>query len=89
MSDFIFLLIKAVLWSPCGVGMVPFIIYFERKFAGFFQSRMGPTYAGPWGALQSVRRHGQAPLQGGPDARSGGQAGVPAGARTSSSCRAS
>jgi NADH-quinone oxidoreductase subunit H len=33
--------------------MVPFIIYFERKFAGFFQSRVGPTYAGPWGALQS------------------------------------
>jgi NADH-quinone oxidoreductase subunit H len=33
--------------------MVVFIIYFERKFAGFFQSRVGPTYAGPYGALQS------------------------------------
>lgn len=53
MSDFIFLLIKAVLWVAVGVGMVPFLIYFERKFAGFFQSRMGPTYAGPWGSLQS------------------------------------
>lgn len=53
MIDFIFLLIKAILWVAVGVGMVPFIIYFERKFAGFFQSRMGPTYAGPWGALQS------------------------------------
>ncbi len=53
MTDFIFLLIKAILWVAVGVGMVPFIIYFERKFAGFFQSRMGPTYAGPWGALQS------------------------------------
>ncbi|MBU2601560.1 MAG: NADH-quinone oxidoreductase subunit NuoH [Actinobacteria bacterium] len=53
MTDFIFLLIKAILWVAVGVGMVPFIIYFERKFAGFFQSRMGPTYAGPWGVLQS------------------------------------
>ncbi|GAB4254210.1 MAG: NADH-quinone oxidoreductase subunit NuoH [Thermoleophilia bacterium] len=53
MTDFIFLVIKAVLWVAIGVGMVPFIIYFERKFAGFFQSRVGPTYAGPWGSLQS------------------------------------
>ena len=57
MSDhavqFIFLLIKAILWVAVGVGMVPFIIYFERKFAGFFQSRVGPNYAGPYGVLQS------------------------------------
>ena len=57
MSDsavqFFFLLVKAILWVAVGVGMVPFIIYFERKFAGFFQSRVGPTYAGPWGSLQS------------------------------------
>ena len=53
MTDFIFLVIKGVLWVVVAVGMVPFIIYFERKFAGFFQSRVGPTYAGPYGALQS------------------------------------
>jgi NADH-quinone oxidoreductase subunit H len=53
MSDFIFLVIKGVLWVAVAVGMVPFIIYFERKFAGFFQSRVGPTYAGPGGILQS------------------------------------
>ncbi|MCZ7663441.1 MAG: NADH-quinone oxidoreductase subunit NuoH [Thermoleophilia bacterium] len=53
MTDFIFLLIKGVLWVAVGVGMVPFLIYFERKWAGFFQSRVGPTYAGPWGSLQS------------------------------------
>lgn len=53
MSDFIFLVIKAVLMVACIIGMVVFIIYFERKFAGFFQSRVGPTYAGPYGALQS------------------------------------
>lgn len=53
MIDFIFLVVKGILWVVVAVGMVPFIIYFERKFAGFFQSRVGPTYAGPFGALQS------------------------------------
>ncbi|HZJ03002.1 MAG TPA: NADH-quinone oxidoreductase subunit NuoH [Thermoleophilia bacterium] len=53
MTDLIFLVVKGVLWVVVAVGMVPFIIYFERKFAGFFQSRVGPTYAGPFGALQS------------------------------------
>ncbi len=33
--------------------IVAFAIYFERKFAGFFQGRVGPTYLGPWGSLQS------------------------------------
>ncbi|MHB1342775.1 MAG: NADH-quinone oxidoreductase subunit NuoH [Thermoleophilia bacterium] len=53
MIDFILLVVKGILWVVVAVGMVPFIIYFERKFAGFFQSRVGPTYAGPFGALQS------------------------------------
>lgn len=53
MIEFIILVIKGVLWVAVAVGMVPFIIYFERKFAGFFQSRVGPTYAGPGGVLQS------------------------------------
>ncbi|GAB4242514.1 MAG: NADH-quinone oxidoreductase subunit NuoH [Thermoleophilia bacterium] len=53
MTEFIFLVIKAILFIAVAVGMVPFLIYFERKFAGFFQSRVGPTYAGPAGALQS------------------------------------
>lgn len=49
----IFLIIKAALMSLIIVTMVAFIIYFERKFAGFFQGRVGPTYLGPWGSLQS------------------------------------
>jgi NADH-quinone oxidoreductase subunit H len=53
MTEFIILVIKGVLWVAVAVGMVPFIIYFERKFAGFFQGRVGPTYAGPGGVLQS------------------------------------
>jgi len=53
MIEFVFLVVKAVLFLAVGVGMVPFLIYFERKFAGFFQTRVGPTYAGPGGVLQS------------------------------------
>jgi len=53
MTEFIILIIKLILIIAVAVGMVPFLIFFERKFAGFFQSRMGPTYAGPWGSLQS------------------------------------
>lgn len=49
----IFLVVKAVLMPVFIVTMVAFIIFFERKFAGFFQGRVGPTYLGPWGSLQS------------------------------------
>ena len=49
----IFLLIKAVALPLFIILMVAFTIYFERKFAGFFQGRVGPTYLGPWGSLQS------------------------------------
>jgi NADH-quinone oxidoreductase subunit H len=51
--QFLFLLLKAILMPVLIVTMVAFIIFFERKFAGFFQARVGPTYLGPWGSLQS------------------------------------
>jgi NADH-quinone oxidoreductase subunit H len=53
-AQLIFLLIKAILMSVLVVTMVAFIIYFERKFAGFFQGRVGPTYLGPAGSFQSI-----------------------------------
>ncbi len=53
LAQFVFLLIKAVALPVVIVLMVAFAIYFERKFAGFFQGRVGPTYLGPWGSLQS------------------------------------
>ena len=53
-AQLIFLLIKAVLMAGIIVGMVAFVIFFERKFAGFFQGRVGPTYLGPGGSLQSL-----------------------------------
>jgi NADH-quinone oxidoreductase subunit H len=53
LAQLIFLIIKAILMPVLIVMMVAFIIYFERKFAGFFQARVGPTYLGPWGSFQS------------------------------------
>jgi NADH-quinone oxidoreductase subunit H len=52
-AQLIFLFIKAILMSVLVVTMVAFIIFFERKFAGFFQGRVGPTYLGPGGSFQS------------------------------------
>lgn len=49
----IFLIIKAVVMPLLIVLIVAFAIFFERKFAGFFAGRVGPTYLGPWGSLQS------------------------------------
>lgn len=36
------------------MGLVAFITWFERKFAGRIQSRMGPTMVGPFGLLQPI-----------------------------------
>jgi NADH-quinone oxidoreductase subunit H len=52
-AQLIFLLIKAIVMPVLIILMVAFLIYFERKFAGFFSQRVGPTYLGPWGSLQS------------------------------------
>lgn len=52
-AQLIFFFIKAILMPVVIVVMVVFIIYLERKFAGFFQGRVGPTYLGPWGSLQT------------------------------------
>jgi NADH-quinone oxidoreductase subunit H len=52
-AQLIFLFIKAILMSVLIVTIVAFVIYFERKFAGFFQGRVGPTYLGPFGSFQS------------------------------------
>ncbi len=52
-AQLIFLVCKAVVVPLLVVLLVAFTIFFERKFAGFFQGRVGPTYLGPWGSLQS------------------------------------
>jgi NADH-quinone oxidoreductase subunit H len=52
-AQLIFLIVKAILMPVLIITFVAFVIYFERKFAGFFAGRVGPTYLGPWGSLQS------------------------------------
>jgi NADH-quinone oxidoreductase subunit H len=52
-AQLIFLIIKAIALPVIIILIVAFAIYFERKFAGFFAGRVGPTYLGPWGSLQS------------------------------------
>ncbi len=52
-AQLIFLIIKAIVMPVLIILIVAFAIFFERKFAGFFAGRVGPTYLGPWGSLQS------------------------------------
>lgn len=49
---FTFAKISAVLGTVLGV--IPFIIYAERKLIGFIQDRPGPNRVGPFGLLQGI-----------------------------------
>jgi NADH-quinone oxidoreductase subunit H len=53
MTQLIFLVIKGCIVFFFCVGLAAMLIWGERKFAGFMQSRLGPTYAGPGGVLQT------------------------------------
>ena len=53
MTQLIFLVIKAAVIFFFCVGLAAMLIWGERKFAGFMQSRVGPNYAGPGGVLQT------------------------------------
>lgn len=50
--------LHGLLWGAVVVsglmGFTAYATWFERKFAGRIQSRMGPTYVGPWGLLQPI-----------------------------------
>jgi NADH-quinone oxidoreductase subunit H len=52
-AQLIFLIIKVIVLPVLVITIVAFAIFFERKFAGLFASRVGPTYVGPWGSFQS------------------------------------
>ncbi len=41
------------------LGVAMYSTYFERKFAAFFQDRIGPDRAGPWGILQPLADGGK------------------------------
>lgn len=53
MTQFIFLIIKAAVVFFFCVGLAAMLIWGERKYAGWMQSRLGPNYAGPMGVLQT------------------------------------
>ena len=46
------ILISVILGVSLGIAMYTTLA--ERKFAGFFQDRVGPNRAGPWGILQPL-----------------------------------
>ncbi len=55
--DFTFLIDKTILVAiifAISLGIAAYSTYFERKFAGFFQDRIGPDRAGPFGILQPI-----------------------------------
>lgn len=45
---------SAVVMLLISLGVVTYLIYFERKFIGWMQYRVGPNRVGPLGLLQSV-----------------------------------
>ena len=60
--DLAFLLEKIILISiltGVTLGMAAYLTYGERKIASFFQDRIGPDRAGPWGLLQPLADAGK------------------------------
>lgn len=60
--DIVFLLSKLgliVAVFALSLGIAMYSTYFERIFAGFFQDRVGPDRAGPWGMLQPLADGGK------------------------------
>ncbi|MFQ3575765.1 MAG: NADH-quinone oxidoreductase subunit NuoH [Cytophagales bacterium] len=55
--DFTFLADKSIIIGivlALSLGVAAYSTYFERKFAAFFQDRIGPDRAGPFGILQPI-----------------------------------
>src|SRR6201994_1224669 len=54
LADFLVKLALVVVIFAISLVIAMYSTYFERKFAAFFQDRIGPNRAGPWGILQPL-----------------------------------
>ena len=54
MAGIIILIVKLLLVLVALLLFAAYLIYVERRLLGFFQLRLGPNRAGPWGLLQPI-----------------------------------
>ncbi|MCK9376285.1 MAG: NADH-quinone oxidoreductase subunit NuoH [Syntrophobacterales bacterium] len=50
----IFMIVKLLVVLGALLLLAAYLIYVERRLLGFFQVRLGPNRAGPWGLLQPI-----------------------------------
>ncbi len=50
----IFMIVKLLVVLVALLLLAAYLIYVERRLLGFFQVRLGPNRAGPWGLLQPI-----------------------------------
>jgi NADH-quinone oxidoreductase subunit H len=53
-AGIIILIVKLLLVLVVLLLFAAYLIYVERRLLGFFQLRLGPNRAGPWGLLQPI-----------------------------------
>jgi NADH-quinone oxidoreductase subunit H len=52
--DLTMMMAKILVIIACTLGLIPFIVWFERRGAAWMQRRVGPNRVGPFGLLQSL-----------------------------------
>jgi NADH-quinone oxidoreductase subunit H len=57
--ELLFKIVLVVIMFAISLGIAAYATYGERKFAAWFQDRIGPNNAGPWGILQPLADGGK------------------------------